>query len=220
MQNISSLRCILFDLDGTLLDTAPDLIWALNTVLGDEGFEPINAAKIKPLISKGAVGMMQYSLGERSRDVNCSQMVDNMVDIYQQHIADNTQLFEGMETVLYALEQRGLKWGIVTNKRARFTEPLLQALNLFDRPGCIISGDTTNNSKPHPEPMLEACKRIKSKPAECIYIGDAERDIEAGIRAGMSTLAATYGYLADDDTPEAWGACGLLHTPTDILQWI
>lgn len=220
MQNNHKLRSVFFDLDGTLLDTAPDLISALTAVLVDEGFPAPSSAAVKPYISKGAAGMVRFAVGDGIDETTQGHLVSRLVEHYRAHIADNTRLYKGMETVLNELESRRLSWGIVTNKRASLTDPLIRKLNLHRRAVCVISGDSTKNRKPHPEPLFAACEKSGHVPPECVYIGDAERDIAAGRAAGMSTLAATYGYLDEDDEPKAWGACGLIAKPIDLLAWL
>jgi phosphoglycolate phosphatase len=143
-----------------------------------------------------------------------------MLNFYQNNIAEHTVFFKGMTETLESIESRGLKWGVVTNKRECFTNPLMAALNLTHRAACIISGDTTAHPKPHPEPMLAACKQANVKPKECVYIGDAQHDIIAGKNAEMKTLAALYGYLKSGDTPETWGADALIESPEQISIWI
>jgi phosphoglycolate phosphatase len=143
-----------------------------------------------------------------------------MLDHYERNIAEHSIFFRGIEDLLKAIEAQGLKWGVVTNKRKRFTDPLMAALNLRDRAACIISGDSTAHAKPHPEPMLAACQHAGVKPQECVYIGDAIHDISAGKNARMKTLAALYGYLKPGDTPETWGADALIETPEQISTWI
>lgn len=214
------LRSVLFDLDGTLLDTAPDLAFALNAVLREEGRSPLPLSDIKPFISRGAAGMIRLGFGEDQAETEFVCVLQRLLAVYRRHIADQTRFFEGMEEVLARLERQGLRWGIVTNKLAYLTEPLLHALHLTGRPACIISGDTTKERKPHPEPLLEACRRLGLQPAECIYIGDAQRDIEAGKRAGMGALAALYGYIGGDDNPAEWGAQAFLNRPLDLLDWL
>ncbi|MCI0653337.1 MAG: phosphoglycolate phosphatase, partial [Methylococcaceae bacterium] len=189
-----SLRCILLDLDGTLLDTAADMHFALNRALTDEGFDQVSLTAATPWVSHGAPAMVRHALGGSDQHPGFERVLNRMIEHYDRDLAVRTSLFDGMDSVLDAIEARGLVWGIVTNKRSGFSEPLLKALGLFDRAACLISGDTTRNKKPHPEPLLEACRRIGMQPAECLYIGDAAKDIQAGTAAGMTTLAATYGY--------------------------
>ncbi|MEN8259471.1 MAG: phosphoglycolate phosphatase [Pseudomonadota bacterium] len=220
MPRFATLNCVLFDLDGTLVDTAPDLTRALNRALGEEGFAPVTLQVIKPIISQGASAMVRYGLGPDFDEPLHARVLNHMLEDYRVHIADATDLYHGMEDVLDELERRNLKWGVVTNKHARFTEPLLQALGLVQRAACIISGDTTANSKPHPDPMFAACERTGTRPAECIYVGDSAKDIEAGRRAGMRTLAALYGYLPADEDARQWGADAFLNAPAELLRWL
>lgn len=214
-------RCILFDLDGTLLNTAPDLHAALNRALGDRGFEPVSLSAVRPWVSHGAPGMVRFALGgSLDRHPGYDQVLDRMTEHYGRDLAVHTSMFEGVDRVLDTIEAHGLIWGVVTNKRRCFSEPLLKSFELFDRAACVISGDSTGNKKPHPEPLLEACRQIHVMPAECVYIGDAAKDVQAGNAAGMTTLTATYGYLGAEDDVRAWGATGLLHHPSDLLQWL
>ena len=214
------LSCVLFDLDGTLLDTARDSILCLNKALCSRGFEAVSAETIKPFISFGAVAMIKESLDQSVPDALRADILKTMLDLYQNNIAGHTVVFKGMSDTLNAIEAQGLKWGVVTNKEERFTNPLMAALKLTDRAACIISGDTTANPKPHVEPMLAACKKAAVKPQECVYIGDAIHDITAGKNAQMKTLVALYGYLKPCDTPETWGADALIESPEQLATWI
>ncbi|MDD5579506.1 MAG: HAD-IA family hydrolase [Methylobacter sp.] len=214
------LSCVLFDLDGTLVDSAPDLISSLNKALQRHGFASAAPEIIKPLISLGAAAMINGSLNGSVNEELRADILKTMLDHYQDNIAEHTVFFSGMAEILNAIEAQGLKWGVVTNKRERFTNPLMAALKLTDRAACIVSGDTTANSKPHPEPMLAACKQAGVKPQECVYIGDALHDITAGKQAQMKTLAALYGYLKPGDVPETWGADALIEAPEQISTWI
>jgi phosphoglycolate phosphatase len=212
------IRGVLFDLDGTLLDTAPDLVYAVNAALADGGFKPGLPEQLRPLISGGMGAMIRQALDAPPESI--ANVLEHALTIYQENLAVNTRLFDGMETVLARLDDADLQWGIVTNKHTRFTEPLLQSLGLTERAGCAISGDTTPERKPHPLPMFEACKVLGLPPRQCVYIGDDARDILAGRRAGTATLAAAYGYAPDDDDPNAWGADGLIHHPEEVLHWL
>lgn len=212
--------CILFDLDGTLLDTAPDLIRSLNRALSNQGLDPVAAVRIKPYISYGAAAMVRHCLQNTGDQALHTKILEFMLDDYQNNIAEHSFFFPGIEDLLILLERNGIKWGIVTNKLERFTNPLMDELKLSHRAACIVSGDTTANSKPHPEPMLEACRRAGVAPGECLYIGDSAHDIEAGKRAGMRTLAAVYGYLRPDDDPASWHADALISHPKEILSWL
>ncbi|MEE9425761.1 MAG: HAD-IA family hydrolase [Methylococcales bacterium] len=213
------IRTVLFDLDGTLVNTAPDLVNALNAVLERHDHPAVPLADVSPLISTGAAGMLGFALGdipEQRKQV----LVNELVEHYHSHIADNSQLYPQMENVLQQLEQRGIQWGIVTNKVTRLTESLLDKLNLANRAACIISGDTTPHSKPHPAPLLEACRIIGTPPKNCVYVGDAKSDIEAAQRAMMPSLAAAYGFIGTDDQPHNWGANVVVDNANQILDWV
>lgn len=225
MANDFQLACILFDLDGTLLDTALDLIGALNVALLADDLPTASYDSIRPYISFGAAVMIEKSLNSSASTTMPNsdlqaRLLKRMLQHYEQHIAKQTRLFTGMLEVLQTLELKNIKWGIVTNKHKRFTEPLMQALQLSSRSACIISSDSTNHCKPHPEPMFAACKQTQVKPEDCIYIGDSAHDIAAGNSAGMKTLAATYGYLKPGDKPDLWGAEALIDQPTELMQWL
>jgi len=213
------LSCVLFDLDGTLVDTAPDLIACLNTALSEHGFQTADTEKVKPYISFGALAMIEKS--QRVDDESQrEQVLNSLLNHYENNIIQYGGFFQGILETLAYIESKNLKWGIITNKRKRFTQPLVEALNLTERAACIISGDSTANSKPHPEPMFAGCKKAKVIAEECVFIGDALHDISAGKNANMKTLAATYGYLTADDTPQHWGADALVTSPAQIKQWI
>jgi len=213
------LDCVLFDLDGTLVDTAPDLIESLNQALLAHGFMVINSAAVKPFISHGAMAMINHAVGNAPDDIK-QRLLIFMLNRYQQNIATHSRFYEGITEALTEIEAMGLKWGVVTNKRERFTLPLMAALNLSERASCIISGDTTANSKPHPEPMLAACKQAGVLPEHCVFMGDAVHDITAGKNANMKTLAALYGYIPAGEQPKNWGADALIEHPQQLLPWI
>lgn len=214
------LAAVLFDLDGTLLNTAPDLVTALNKSLLHFGFSSIQEDEITPFISYGALAMIEKSVPSNTETSTKNKILDWLINYYENHIADFTQPYEGMLTVLETLDTHAIPWGIVTNKRERLAIPLMKALNLSERAACLICGDTTAHSKPHPEPMFEACLQIGVAANECIYIGDAQHDITAGNHVNMKTIAATYGFLKADDTPENWEADTLIDHPLEILDWI
>jgi len=213
------LDCVLFDLDGTLVDTAPDLIASLNQALKAYHYPTVTNIDIKPCISLGALAMIKHAVPDISNEQQ-NELLNFMLDWYENNVAEYSQFFTGISETLTTIESSGLKWGVVTNKRERFTLPLMDALDLSKRAACVISGDTTANSKPHPEPMLAACKQADVSPDNCVYIGDAAHDIAAGRNANMKTLAAIYGYLNDDDQPENWGADALIEHPRQLRQWI
>jgi len=214
------IKTILFDLDGTLLDTAPDLAWALNQTRQEQGLENLPYEKIRPVVSHGGRALIELGFDITEDNDNYAYLYKRLLEIYQDNIARKTCLFPGMEKVLSFIEDQHLQWGIVTNKPAWLTDPLLAQLNLHTRSCSTVSGDTTPNRKPHPEPMLLACEQSRSHPHECLYIGDAQRDIEAGNRAGMTTLLALYGYIQPDEQPEQWGADASLNSPEDLIDWL
>ncbi|MCK5720037.1 MAG: phosphoglycolate phosphatase [Thiomargarita sp.] len=214
------IRTVLFDLDGTLLDTAPDLAYAVNSVLIEQKRKPQPYAEIRPWVSHGGLVLIKRAFNLTDDDPKLIYLRQRFLDIYANNIANKTRLFESMDKVLNSLEQQQIKWGIVTNKPARLTEPLLKQVNLAERSACCISGDTLPQRKPDPAPLLHACQLITSTPNQCIYVGDASRDIEAGNRAGMRTVAALYGYIGDHEKPEQWGATIMIKNPIDLLAWI
>ncbi len=214
------LRTVLFDLDGTLVDTAPDLGAALNEMRARRDLAPLDYAMIRPQASHGSQGLLRIGFGIAPDDPQFADLRLEFLDIYAQHLTDSSPLFHGVADMLAGLEAHGLRWGIVTNKPARYTDPLLEHLGLIQRATCVVSGDTCARPKPHPEPMHHACRVAGSAPSQCLYVGDAERDIQAARAVGMPALIALYGYLAEDDTPEAWGAQGYIETPAALLDYL
>jgi len=209
----------MFDLDGTLVDTAPDLIACLNHALQQYSLPPVSDHQVRPFISYGASEMIARSVPYVSSSTQ-AHILDIMLDCYQHNVAEHSQLFTGMTDTLEMIEARGLKWGIITNKRERFTLPLVKALQFDSRAVCVISGDTTPHSKPHPRPMLTACEQAGVNAEECVYVGDALHDINAGKGVNMKTLVATYGYLKPDDQPDTWGADALIDSPIQLSDWV
>jgi 2-phosphoglycolate phosphatase len=218
--NSKQFSAVLFDLDGTLLDTAPDLGYALNTLLELKGRAALPLETIRPIASHGSLGLLKLGFNVSVADPEFAPLCEQLLGIYHAHIADNTTLFSGVETVLAELEAQKIAWGIVTNKPAWLTLPLLEKLNLDKRSACTISGDTLAQRKPHPAQLLHACELIKHSPAHCLYVGDAQRDIEAGNRANMTTLIAGYGYIAESEDIHSWEADGIINSPEEILMWM
>lgn len=214
-----SLRTILFDLDGTLADTAPDLAYALNCTLEHAGRTPLPFETIRPVVSHGGTALLQLGFGNALPRDEFDHLRDFFLDIYRNNITRGTRLFPGMAELLDTIEARGLNWGVVTNKPAWLTDPLMAGLGLDRRAATVISGDTLPERKPHPAPMLRACQEAGSSAAECMYLGDAERDIAAGRNARMTTLVALYGYIGREEHPENWGADAMIDTPLDLLRW-
>jgi phosphoglycolate phosphatase len=214
------IRTILFDLDGTLLDTAPDLAYALNQLRIEQSLATLPYEIIRPVVSHGGRALIKLGFNLTEADEQYASLRQRLLEIYSENIARNTTLFPGMQQVLEHIESHDMLWGVVTNKPSWLTEPLLKAMKLMDRSACVVSGDTTNNPKPHPEPMLYACQLSNSKVAECLYVGDAQRDIQAGKEAGMHTLAALYGYIEEEDDINRWGADAVIDNPEDIISWL
>jgi 2-phosphoglycolate phosphatase len=208
-------RAILFDLDGTLADTAPDLAAAVNLLRSARGLDPTDYALLRPTASAGARGMIGVAFGLTPQDDGYAALREGFFDNYQAAIAVHSSLFDGIAELLDGIAQAGLAWGIVTNKPARFTDPLLPLIGL-GHAGCVVSGDTTAHAKPHPAPLLEAAARLGLAPTQCWYVGDDLRDIQAGQAAGMPTIACGWGYCGQHE-PRAWNADHLLDTPQALL---
>lgn len=209
-------RAILFDLDGTLADTAPDLAAAVNLLRTVRGLEPTAYELLRPTASAGARGMIGAAFGLKPDDDGFIELRDAFFANYQAAMAVHSSLFPGIVELLAGIEQAGLAWGIVTNKPARFTDPLVPMIGL-QRAGCVVSGDTTPYAKPHPAPLLEAAQRLQLAPEQCWYVGDDLRDIQAGQAAGMATIACGWGYCGTIE-PQGWNADHLLHTPEELLN--
>jgi phosphoglycolate phosphatase len=210
---------LLLDLDGTLLDTAPDMGGALNRLRAERNLDPLDPPTIRPVVSHGAARLVALGFPQATGE-EFEQLRLRFLELYSQNLAEGTCLFPGVEAVLDELERRGLPWGVVTNKPAWLTDPLLAGLGLDRRAACVVSGDTVAERKPHPLPLLHAAGLIGVAPSRCVYAGDAERDIQAGRAAGMTTVVAAYGYLSEADDPESWGPSGIVADPTDLLAWL
>lgn len=213
-------KAVLFDLDGTLVDTAPDLGYALNLQRGLHGLAPLPDDVIRPQASHGARGLLMLGFGIGHEDSGFSPMRQEFLQLYADNLCKHSRLFDGMDELLTELEARKLPWGVVTNKPASFTEPLLSILDLADRAACIVSGDTCPEPKPHPGPLLHASVLIGIAPEHCLYVGDAERDVEAARNAGMPCVVANYGYLGEADDPHSWGADGFIQQPQELIKFL
>jgi N-acetyl-D-muramate 6-phosphate phosphatase len=214
----SGIEAVLFDLDGTLIDSAPDLGAAADRMRTDRGLSSLPLQRYRPMAGAGARGMIGVAFGLTPEDPGYNDLREEFLSNYERCLTERTYAFDGIEVLVQALQQRNLAWGVVTNKIERFTLPLTGALPIFASAATIISGDTTPHPKPHPAPLLEAARRLQVDPARCLYVGDDERDIVAGLAAGMSTVAATYGYLGARNEVSLWGAHALIHTPIELLE--
>lgn len=213
------ISTVLFDLDGTLVDTAPDMAHSLNLLLSEQGLATLEHELIRPHVSNGSEALVKLGFGADIEKGLLETLKKRYLEIYQENIHINSCLFPGMEQLLKAIEEAGKKWGVITNKPSWLTEPLLESMGLSSRSACMVSGDTTKQRKPDPEPMYHACDLIGVKSTECIYIGDARRDIEAGNNAQMKTIIATYGYIGEWEDISSWGADALIERPEEIHQY-
>lgn len=214
------LGCVLFDLDGTLVDTAPDMARALNRLRLECNLSALPFAQIRPVVSHGTAGLLKLGFNVDGQNPRLQPLRRRFLELYAADIATETRLFPGMEAVLNGLEARSTPWGIVTNKPGWLTEALLKALDLWQRSACVVSGDTLAQRKPDPAPLLHASQMIGIEAQRCCYIGDAERDVQAGKRAGMVTLVAGFGYIHSREAPQHWGADGFIASPSELLDWL
>lgn len=217
---ISPFNVLLFDLDGTLVDTAPDLGYALNSLLQQEGRKPLDHALIRPVASNGSAGLLKLGFSIDKNDPAYSGLQRRFLQFYADNLTRQSALFIGMQQVLDTLTAHQIRWGVVTNKPAFLTDPLMLQLQLTDKAACIVSGDTTAYSKPHPAPIHHACDLLSVSPADCVYIGDARRDVEAAKNANMRAVVARYGYIEHDEKLEDWQADCVINHPLEILQWM
>lgn len=211
---------ILFDLDGTLVDTAHDLAYALNLQRVRHGLAELPLDVIRPYASHGSKGLLAIGFDLSDTDDTFASMRDEYLAIYDEVLTRKPILFDGISELLARLEANNIPWGVVTNKPRRFTQPLMQSIGLLARAACVVSGDDAARPKPYPDTLLMACKQAGVNPQQCWYVGDAERDIQAGKAAGMQTVVALYGYLSKTDQPEAWGADQAIQAPLDLLAFV
>ena len=213
-----NIAAVLFDLDGTLIDSAPDLGAAADKMRTDRGLESLPLALYRPMAGAGARGIIAVAFGLTPDDARFADLREEFFRNYESRMTENTSVFDGVAELIAHIGQVGLKWGVVTNKSARFTVPLTQAMPLFSTAQTIVSGDTTPHSKPHPAPLLEAARQLDLAPEYCIYVGDDERDIVAGRAAGMPTVAAAYGYLGKTADTVGWKADATIAAPGALLN--
>ena len=214
----AGIRAVLFDLDGTLIDSAPDLAGAANDLRAVHGLPPLPYADLRPMVGSGARGMVGVAFGVAPGEPRFEGLRDSFLARYEARMLQETAVFAALQAVLDALAAAGLPWGIVTNKARRFAEPVVAGLKLA--PAALVCGDTTPHAKPHPAPLLEAARQLGLSPATCVYVGDDHRDIVAGRAAGMPALAAAWGYLGRGETIEAWGADAVLSDADALLHWL
>jgi len=214
----TDVRAVLFDLDGTLLDSAPDLGGAADRLRQVRGLAPLPLHLYRPHAGSGARGMLRVAFDMAPEHPDYEAMREAFFVAYESCLLERTQAFDGVEDMLRRLQGIGLPWGVVTNKAKRFTVPITRGLGFFDSAGAIVCGDTTPHAKPHPEPLFEAARRLGVAPIHCIYVGDDPRDIAAGKAAGMRTVAAGYGYLGPQADIRQWGADACIDFPAQVLQ--
>ncbi|MFZ5484482.1 MAG: HAD family hydrolase [Pseudomonadota bacterium] len=213
------VQAVFFDLDGTLVDTAPDLGWVLNHLLDRHGLPTRSMHDIRPQASHGTQGLLKLGFGLDPTAPEFSTLRAEFLDLYGKHLAVASRPFPGVARLLDELDARRIPWGVVTNKPARYTRPLLETLGLYARACCVVSGDSCPRPKPAPEPMWAACRAVTVAPETCLYVGDAERDIQAAHAAAMPALVALYGYLAESDQPDTWGAEAAIGHPLELLDY-
>ncbi|WP_354338459.1 HAD-IA family hydrolase [Variovorax paradoxus] len=211
-------KAVLFDLDGTLIDSAPDLGAAADKMRTDRGLDSYPLERYRPMAGAGARGMLGVAFGITPESPEFPELREEFFVTYERRMLLNTQVFDGIQVLIDALRERGLLWGVVTNKSMRFTDPLTRAIPLFASAGAVVSGDTTPFAKPHPEPLYEAARRLGVASRACIYVGDDERDIIAGRAAGMRTVAATYGYMGTQADSALWQADASISSPLELLK--
>ena len=216
--DFSQIQAVLFDLDGTLLDTAPDLGAAADKMRLTRGLPPLPAHQYRPLAGSGARGMIAVAFGLAPEQYGFEALKEEFFAYYGRYLGEHTVVFDGVPELVTGLHRRNLVWGVVTNKAARFSEPQTRAIPLFATSAVLVCGDTMPHAKPHPAPLLEAARRIGTDPARCLYVGDDERDIIAGRAAGMGTVAAGYGYLGPGADIAQWGAHATIKSPLALLE--
>ncbi|MFD1712297.1 HAD-IA family hydrolase [Ottowia sp. GY511] len=211
---------VLFDLDGTLIDSAPDLALAGNALRHARKLPPLDLDIYRPHAGSGARGVLHVALGVTPEQADYAALREEFLEAYDRHLLRQTLSFDGVPQLLAGLSSRGARWGIVTNKASRFTLPTMGAFSMFQDACTVICGDTTPHTKPHPAPIFAALQAAHLDPRQTIYVGDDARDIQAGRAAGLRTVAAAYGYLGPDTDPRDWGADAVIHSPLELLKWL
>jgi 2-phosphoglycolate phosphatase len=214
------IRAVLFDLDGTLADTAPDMARTVNEMRSRRGLAHVDESKVRPHVSKGARGMLMAAFAVNPEDAQYLEMREEFLRIYECNLCVDSRLFPGMTDLLGWLESDGIAWGVVTNKYERLARPLIEQFGLGQRAGVVVGGDTCKRAKPFPDPLLLAADTLGIAPERTLYVGDDERDVQAARAAGMPVLVAGYGYLGDGPPPAQWGADGIVAAPEGVKAWI
>lgn len=214
------VRAVLFDLDGTLLDTVPDLVSALNHLRNERGMLSLPLSAIRPIANLGSKAMIKCAFEMEESDKSFNALRLAFLSYYEDHIADATQFFPNVDGMLTHLENSNIPWGIVTNKLTRHTESLLKALSISHRPACVVCGDTLTTYKPSPDPILHACAILQLEPKDCLFVGDAITDVQASKAAGTTSLVALYGYIHGEENPYTWQADGYIEDAMDVLKWV
>lgn len=220
MTRLADVQAVLFDLDGTLIDSAPDLGGAADEMRLQRGLTSLPMDAYRPHAGSGARGMLRVAFDLTPEHADYEVLREEFYEVYEARLTRHTRPFDEVPALIDALERHGLAWGVVTNKAHRFADPLVAAIPLLRRAATVVCGDTTPHAKPHPEPLFEAARRLGLEPHRCIYVGDDERDMIAGRGAGMRTLAACYGYLGPQATVEHWPADGQILSPLQLLKWL
>lgn len=217
---MSNIETVLFDLDGTLLDTAPDMAHALNELRKHHNLPVLTLAEIRPIVGKGVKVILEQSFGVSDNEPRYKELFDTLLEIYGGCLTNSTTLFPDMHKVLTHLDEQNIPWGIVTNRQEKFTHQLLHKVDLHKRSGVVICGDTLAQRKPHPAPILHACKLMTANPETTLYVGDSDVDVSSSKAAGAKALVALYGYRMDHEDPYTWPADGYVEKPIDIIEWV
>jgi len=215
---LNEITTVLFDLDGTLIDTAPDMAASLNLLCKEENHPLLEYETIRPHVSNGSAALVKLAFGDEVESVQLERLKQRYLEIYQDNLAVLSKPFDQIDELIGDLRTRDINWGVVTNKPGWLTLPLMKALGLDQSAACVVSGDTTENRKPHPEPMFHACEIAGSRPEQCMYVGDAQRDIEAGNNAGMKTVIARYGYIDENIDLQSWESDYIIDSPIEIVE--
>lgn len=217
---LGKVSAVLFDLDGTLIDSAPDLAGAANALRAAHGMPPLPYEQLRPMVGAGARGMVGAAFGVAPGQSRFEELRDAFLALYESAMLERTVIFDGIEAMLSRLDAHGMAWGIVTNKATRFTVPVTDGLGLRARARALVCGDTTPHAKPRPEPLWEAARQLGQPAENCLYVGDDLRDVQAGRAAGMGTLVAAWGYLGVGEPIDSWGADAIIQRPEDVLNWL